>query len=224
MIEYALAREALRLTGEQARAAWPLQPSTGRQDIPWNLMIGAGRPLTHAPQLNHAALILLDGIEPWCVTTLALDTNGILNMLGSLAMLHPVAAVEVITHNALLNLGTVVAPAGHGKFGKIAFDLSIEYADGHTMEMGVPYGSIRIVDLPPGKKATLEIRPTGDFDIVGQRGRGALAEVEGGVLGIIIDARGRPMRLPRDDALRQERLRQWFAEIGTRHADSGHND
>jgi hypothetical protein len=225
MVECAAAREALRLTVEQARAGWPLQQSSGRRDIQWNLMIGAGRILTQAPHFNHAAMMMLDAIEPWGVTSLALDVNGIVNMLGSIAVVHPVAAVEVTAHNAFLNLGTVVAPAGHGQPGQPALNVKVDYAGGDRIEVEVPYGSIKMVDLHPGEKATLEIRPTRHFDVgLGQPGRGALADVEGGILGIIIDARGRPLRLPKDDVLRQALLRQWLEELGIRHAASGHND
>ncbi|MBN1217869.1 MAG: glutamate mutase L [Anaerolineae bacterium] len=224
MVEYAVCREALRLTIEQARVGWPLQQSTGRHDVQWNLLIGAGRSLTHVSRLSHAALMMLDAVEPWGVTTLVLDANSILNVLGSIAVVHPVAAVEVATHNAFLNLGTVVAPAGYGYWGKTALNLKMECGGGDSLEIAVPYGSIQRVDLPPGEKATLEIHPAGDFDIVGQRGRAGLAEVEGGELGIIIDARGRPLRLPRDEATRRERLQQWLEGIGKSYAASEQND
>jgi hypothetical protein len=216
LVEYALAREALRVTIEQARDGWPLQPAIGRRDIQWNLLIGAGSVLTRAPRLSHAAMIMLDAVEPWGVTTLLLDEYDLINMLGSIAAVHPVAAVEVTNQNAFLNLGTVIAPAGHGSPGNPALNLKIDYAQGDTLEVEIPYGAIKVIDLPPGQKATLEIRPTRHFDIgLGQPGRGALAEVEGGDLGLIIDARGRPLRLPKDDVWRQEQLRQWLANLGS---------
>jgi uncharacterized protein (TIGR01319 family) len=214
LVEYALAREALRVTIEQARDGWPLQPAIGRRDIQWNLLIGAGSVLTHAPQLNYAAMIMLDAVEPWGVTTLLLDEHDLVNMLGSIAAVHPVAAVEVTNQNAFLNLGTVIAPAGHGSPGNPALNLKIDYARGDILEVEIPYGAIKVIDLPPGQKATLEIRPTRHFDIgLGQPGRGALAEVEGGSVGLIIDARGRPLKLPKDDVWRQEQLRQWLENL-----------
>jgi hypothetical protein len=42
--------------------------------------------------------------------------------------------------------------------------------------------------------------------------------VEGGILGIIIDARGRPLRLPKDESQRQAQIRQWLEELGVTHA------
>jgi hypothetical protein len=219
LLEHAVAREALRLVVEQVQAGWVLPQPAGRGQLQWNLIIGAGRTLTQSPHPGYAALTLLDGIEPWGVTNLALDRAGLANMLGAIAAVQPMAAVEVTAHDAFLNLGTVIAPWGHGTPGKTALKFKINYANGEQLETEVAYGSIRVIALPPGEKAALEIRPSRHFDIgLGQPGRGVLAEVEGGKLGIIIDARGRPLRLPKDEARRQEQLRQWLEELGVSHA------
>lgn len=219
LIEQAVAREVLRLVVEQVQAGWTLQQPAQPDPLQWNLIIGAGRTLTQAPQPGYAALTLLDGIEPWGVINLALDRAGLANMLGAMAAVQPMAAVEVAAHDAFLNLGTVIAPWGHGTPGKTALKFKINYANGEQLETEVAYGSIRVIALPPGEKAALEIRPSRQFDIgLGQPGRGVLAEVEGGMLGLIIDARGRPLRLPKDEARRQEQLRQWLGELGVSHA------
>ncbi|NJN96100.1 MAG: hypothetical protein HC875_19340 [Anaerolineales bacterium] len=219
LLEHAVAREVLRLVVEQVQAGWTLQQPAQPDPLQWNLIIGAGRTLAQAPQPGYAALTLLDGIEPWGVTNLALDRAGLTNMLGAMAAVQPMAAVEVAAHDAFLNLGTVIAPWGHGTPGKTALKFKINYANGEQLETEVAYGSIRVIALPPGEKAALEIRPSRQFDIgLGQPGRGVLAEVEGGVLGLIIDARGRPLRLPKDEARRQEQLRQWLGELGVSHA------
>jgi hypothetical protein len=38
--------------------------------------------------------------------------------------------------------------------------------------------------------------------------------LEGGVVGIIVDARGRPLQLPSDDALRRRKLIEWLIAFG----------
>ncbi len=217
MIEYAIAREALRLAVGQTHI--------GARATQWNLIIGSGRPLTGTPHAAHAAMTLIDGIEPWGVTSLALDKSGVVNMLGSIAAIEPMAAVNVAAQDAFLNLGTVVAPAGHGPPGKPALNIKLDRPDDESVEKEILYGSIEIIDLPPGKKATLEIRPARHFDVgLGQPGRGAVAEVEGGTLGIIIDARGRPLRLPKNDTQRQEQLQQWLMALNKSYATSNNNN
>jgi hypothetical protein len=215
LIEQAVAREALRLVMAQVQAGRSFQPLSGASSLRWNLLIGAGRTLTHTPQPGYAALTLLDGLEPWGVTNLALDAAGLTNMLGSMALLQPIVAVEVAANDAFSNLGTVIAPWGHGQPGKTALKFKINYANGNQAEIQVAYGALQVIGLPPGEKATLEIHPARQFDIgLGQPGRGALVEVEGGILGIIVDARGRPLRLPTDEARRQAQIRQWLEALG----------
>jgi hypothetical protein len=175
-------------------------------------------------------MILLDGVEPWGVTSLALDISGTTSMLGSIAAVQPVAAVEIGARDTFLNLGTVIAPMGHGTPGKAALRVKLR-ADASSstefepVEIEVPYGSIEVMELPSGQKATLEIRPTRHFDIgLGQPGRGAVTKVEGGVLGVIIDARGRPLRLPQDETVRQDWLEQWMSKLDAGYATSGKNN
>ncbi|MEW5957647.1 MAG: glutamate mutase L [Chloroflexota bacterium] len=224
MIEHAIARESLRLVLDQARSSWPTQSATGRGDIRWNLVIGAGRTLTRTPKPGQAALMLLDGVEPWGVTSLALDVSGMTNMLAAMAVAEPIAAVEVAARDTFLNLGTVIAPLGRGFIGQPALKVKLSQLEGpgsskSDFEADIPFGSIEVFPLSPGQKATLEIRPARHFDIgLGQPGRGAVTEVEGGILGVIFDTRGRPLRLPPDEAQRRDLIEQWLVKLDTVHA------
>jgi len=209
-IEHAVARELLRLVVSQTQRETP--------DIQWHLIIGAGRTLTGTPQAALAALTMIDGVEPWGVASLALDQSGVVNMLGAIAAVEPLAAATVAAQDAFLNLGTVVAPTGHGTPGKAALTVKVEPADEETVETEIMYGSLALIPLPAGQKASLEIRPTRHFDIgLGQPGRGAVAQVEGGVMGIIIDARGRPLKLPQKPAQRIDQLQQWLTALNIKY-------
>ena len=60
------------------------------------------------------------------------------------------------------------------------------------------------------EKAEILIEPTASFDI-GEGPKKPLTEtVSGGSVGIIIDARGRPISIPEDKTERRNRLNQWF--------------
>jgi hypothetical protein len=216
IIEHAVAREALRFTANQTQGLPP--------DTQWNLIVGAGKTLTGTPQAAQAALILVDAFEPWGVTSLVLDKYSIVNMLGLIAAAEPTAAAQIVAKDTFLNLGTVIAPAGHRSAGKPVMKIKLDLPGGETIEKEFLYGTVDAIPLAPGQKATLEIHPARHFDIgLGQPGRGAVAEVEGGALGIIIDARGRPLRLPKDGIQRQEQLQQWLTSLNINYATTNNN-
>lgn len=211
MVEHAVAREALRMVARQAEHDLP--------EHQWDMIIGTGRPLTGAPHAAHAAIVLIDGLEPWGVTNLVLDRSGLVNLLGAVASVEPVAAVQVARRDTFLNLGTVIAPVGQGRAGKTAIKVKVTFADDTVEEREIPFGDIATIQLAAKEKATVEMRPARQFDIgLGQPGRGAIAQVEGGLLGLIIDARGRPLKLSADDTERQEQLKRWLKALNVTYA------
>lgn len=217
LLEQAAAREAVALTLARARSTWlsrrpSLQPGLMP---PVDLIVGRGGVLSQAPQPAQAALILLDGIEPVGVCNLALDKASLLPQLGALASVQSLAAAQVVGRDGFLRLGTVIALAGRGRVGSVALRIKMEYDDGQTIKVEVPYGALETIPLAPGRKAVVELRPSAQFDVgLGRWGRGATTEVDGGLLGIIVDARGRPLSLPEDDTQRREKIQEWMWEAG----------
>ena len=216
LLECALAREIIRQAVAQAQPGWLPGGSNWLAHAPqWDLIVGVGRTLAQAPHPAYSVLMLLDAFEPVGVSQVALDHAGIASCLGALAEIHPLAAAEVVEHDAFLNLGTVVAPRGTTRRGEMALRVRVCYRDGRLVEEEVTYGSIRVIQLPPGERAALELRPGRRFDVGGgEPGLGVIAEAEGGILGIIIDARGRPLGLPADAAVRQRLLEEWMGSLG----------
>jgi hypothetical protein len=218
LLEQAIAREALRLTLAEAQQRWlgkPSAPYVGRSPF-LDLVIGGGGVLTHAPHYGQAALILLDVLQPIGVSSLALDVTSMSAPLGVAATIRPLAAAQVVERDGFLSLGTVVAPVGTAHEGEIALQLRISYDDGRALEMEMPYGSLEVLPLSTGHKAILELRPTRRFDIgLGAKGKGATTELEGGAVGIIIDARGRPLSLPSTRKEQQAKIQEWLWGMGS---------
>jgi hypothetical protein len=52
------------------------------------------------------------------------------------------------------------------------------------------------------------------MDVGEGKGRQRSMKLEGGTVGIMIDARGRPFALPSDEATRIAKLREWMAAMG----------
>jgi hypothetical protein len=221
LLEYALAREVMRLAVAQARPGWLRGGRHRLADSPqWDLMIGAGRTISQAPHPGHAALLLVDALEPVGVSQIAIDATGIAATLGAIAVAQPLAAVEVVEHDAFLNLGTVVAPLGTAHPGEVALRVKVRYKNGQEVEQEVSYGSISVIPLAPGERAMLELHPTRRFDMgLGEPGLGVTAEAEGGILGLVIDARGRPLELPSDEGNCRTSVQEWLTSLGIEEAN-----
>jgi uncharacterized protein (TIGR01319 family) len=217
LLEQAAAREAISLTLQRAKSRWlGGAPGRGGDLTPQvDLIVGRGGALSKAPSDGQAALILLDAVQPTGVCALALDQSSILPQLGTLAALYPAAAAQALARDGFRRLGTVIGLAGAGREGSLALKLKVEYDDGQTIRVEVPYGELEVLPLMAGRRATVELRPASQFDVgLGRKGRGATTEVEGGSLGIIIDARGRPLSLPAEANKRRTTIGEWMSELG----------
>jgi hypothetical protein len=163
----------------------------------FDVIAARGGFVAHTPQDGLITMALLDAIQPVGLARLVTDWAATWPQLGAVAVVAPLAAAQVLARDGCHTLGTIIAPAGIGRPGEIALHLRIEREDGTTLALDVPAGSVRRVPLDARQRALLQVRPTRAFDIgLGRRGVGGQAEVVGGSLGIVIDARGRPLQLP----------------------------
>jgi hypothetical protein len=216
-IEQALVRQALYSATRQAVGGFPAQvTSAGEELLPWfEAMVVTGSAIAQAPNLAQSALMLLDGLQPCGVTTLVLDQNQIAPALGAAAGVNPLLVVQVLESNAFLHLGTVIAPVGHARPGSPVLRLKMVYESGHTANLEVKQGALEVVPLPVGQTARLQLQPLHRYDVgMGSPGRGGGLKVMGGALGVIIDARGRPLNLPDDLGRRKELYRKWLWTLG----------
>jgi hypothetical protein len=180
-----------------------------------DLIIGGGEVLTRASTLAQAALVLLDALQPVGVCRLALDSVGLMATLGALAVLSPEAAAQVAGQDTLWTLGPAVAPVGTAELGQPALTCTILYQDGRAFDMEVPYGSLQVIPLGARDTVELELRPSPRFHLgSGRKGSVVTTEVDSGHLGLIIDARGRPLPQAATPRESQVRMRRWLADIG----------
>lgn len=209
-IGYAFAREALILTVEAAN-------ERGFGWIHPDLILGTGGILSHAPKYGQAALVLLDALQPQGVTSLVLDRSMLIPQLGAVATVAPVAAVQVNENDAVtMRLGTCVVPYGDIPSDEVALRVGVEYTSGRQVTVDVRGGSIEVIPLRPSEQALLSLFPAPTVDVglgPGERAKAA-EEIDGGLVGLIIDARGRPLVLPEDTRERQARLLQWMQAMG----------
>ncbi len=212
----AAAREAIRVALDDSLPGWP-QRSDGREGmIPaCDPIIAGGRLLTQAPDHGYAALILLDALQPLGVSALYLDEHNLLPALGVAGVVEPMILVQALRNDGLTFLGVVVAPAGYAKPGDTA--LTVKSADKTSdLRVEVKFGDVQIIPLEtvaPGSK--LQLLPASGLDIGQGKGKSQTIECPGGAVGLIVDARGRPLALDEDEQTRRQQLDRWLEQMTT---------
>lgn len=228
IIEQAVAREALRLAFLQHKSlAVGLkgvqqqrtisdafsQTETGQSLINMtslDLIVGSGGVLSHAPRRVQAAIMMIDAFQPEGLTKLAVDSIFMMPQLGVLAQVNKEASIQVFNRDCLINLGTCISPVGTTNEGKTCISIDLVMPDGKKIEKEVNFGQMLVIPLPDGQTAKMTITPKSSFDIGAGNGKHLTTEITGGVVGIIIDARGRPLQLPKDNQQRVKKLKEWF--------------
>lgn len=236
IFEQAIAREALRLAFVQHKSFATVLKGVQQQRtiadafeqsasggtivnmMTLDMLIGSGGVLSHAPRRQQSALMMIDSFLPEGVTRLAVDSIFMMPQLGVLTEVQPKAATEVFEKDCLIHLGTCVAPSGTTKKPGPVMKYTIELPDGtvtgtlNHLEMKLFKLGIQPNGLPITVKATLE--PERNYDVGGGKGIKIEKELFGGVVGIILDGRGRPFDLSSlSEAERVSYLKTWIQEL-----------
>ncbi|GAB4270233.1 MAG: glutamate mutase L [Candidatus Promineifilaceae bacterium] len=204
---------------EQAIAKMILQKAAtksglGRREEGYRLVIARGATLTQTARPGQALLTILDALMPTGIFAVLLDKYNALPALGAIARHHPLSVVQALNAGVLTDLGWVIAPAGRAPFGQKAVHVTMESESSTRLEIEVGYGSLEILPLAPGHKATVTIKPEKRFDVGFGPGKSKKLALSGGAVGIVVDARGRPLRYPANPEKRQEIIRQWLWDMG----------
>jgi hypothetical protein len=175
-----------------------------------DLLIGAGRSLAAAPRPSQSAQILVDGVRPLGVTQLALDAAGVLPPLGALDDAEIGEGMAVLRDDLLVPLGTSVVCRG-GRPGQLLMRITIHRTGWPTIgPLELRSGQLQVVPLARGHDAELEIDLHNGASLGGpRRSRHVTAGAMGGVVGLILDARGVPLGLPRRSDDRRAVIASW---------------
>lgn len=230
-LEQAISREALRLAFDQHKAlavslkgvqqertiADAFEQEEGGKSLidlyRIDLIIGSGGILSHAPRRAQAMMMMIDAYQPLGLTQLAVDSIFMMPHLGVLSQVNERAATEVFLKDCLVPLGSCLAAEGRAKRGEPCFAYTVRFADGRHTEGTLRFGEILRLDLPSGAEAELQAEPSKGFDLGGGKGKPVRLQVKGGVVGLILDGRGRPLYLPDDSSDRAAQLRAWAAAM-----------
>jgi hypothetical protein len=158
--------------------------------------------------------MMVDAYEPLGFTRLSVDSIFMMPHLGVLSTIDEKAATDVFVRDCMVYLGTCVAPIGQGKDGERCADYTIAFPDGKTVTDQLKFGDLRLYPLEVDRKATVTMQPSKAVDFGAGAGVEVTREVHGGAVGLLLDGRGRPLKLPSDQQARVAALTKWFNAVG----------
>ncbi len=227
MVEQAICREALRLafvqhrsmaiglSGTQKQSSISDAFSQKKEDeslvdmMNLDLIVGSGGVLSHAPRRNQSALMMIDGFAPEGFTNLAVDSIFMMPHLGVLAQINEDAAIEVFEKDCLIRLGAVIAPIGVAPYGRPCMKVKIEGKGSFELKVG----EMKLIPLSTEENINVTVIPDRKFNAGAGRGKTVTKTVSGGAVGLILDARCRPIMLPEDRQERIQYLQNWNNEL-----------
>jgi len=214
-LEQAIAREALRLAfiqhkqlavglkgiaKERTLSDVFSQESDGSliNMMELDLLVGSGGVLSHAPRRQQSMQMMIDAFQPEGITRLAVDSIFMMPHLGVLSTVNETAATEVFEKDCMIYLGTCMAPRGKGKKGNQVLSFEMEFQDGRRENGTMAVGDLRHFPLGLNETAKLRANPAKGWDLGHGSGKPVEAVIHGGVVGIVLDTRGRPIQFAAD--------------------------
>ena len=231
-VEQALAREALRLALEQhfsltvalrghKREGDAFKSNVtffgeevlfGMKDI--DHLIGSGGAISHAPTPLQAAIMMIDSFLPSGYTRLSLDRSFMLPHVGVLSQSDEESALRVLRNICLKPLGSVIAPvSGYANQNEKIGRLQLQGNKGTEKAMDLRFGHLYVLPLKDGEDAQVNI--SGHWKLNYGKGhfKGFSGQVKGGDIGLIIDLRGRPLRLAKNIDDQREQTENWLVKV-----------
>jgi len=213
MIGRTVTRQALELAIRSALRDFPRTRPAGRMPA-FEPIIASGGALAGGATPGQNMLLLLDAIQPVGIATMILDGRGLLPMLGAAAARNTILPVQVLESGAFNSLGTAVSIAGGGSGDRVVALARLTAENGSEMQAEIKSGRLQRLALPPGQTARLAMSPRQGADVGFGAGRSGSVTVSGGTMGVVFDARGRPLELPSDPGRRRELLGRWLSSLG----------
>ena len=216
-IGHAISRQALYLAMQEARRNFPPEARLIKKDLMplFEPILAGGGALSDAPTPG-TKLAAFTG----CTATGwdHLDHPGpkqLASVIGSGCRIQPVTACTSV------GIRRVHEPGNHRICHQLqpvtahpVLKARLTYEDGSDTHVEVKFGGLEILPLGMGQTARLTLQPLQRSDIGNGPGRNATVQVAGGVMGVVIDARGRPLTLPEDPVRRRELFKKWLWSVG----------
>jgi hypothetical protein len=211
-IEQALGREILAWAVREASASFPkdahrLEANT----LPvFDPIVISGGVFTNAPSPAFSLLMILDALQPTGIQRILLDKNHLSAGLGAASVVVPALISQLLFDpTVFINLGFVVSPISRARQGVAVLQVRVQYESGHETTIKVHQGNIQSIPIPFGQRASVFLDPLHRSNIGYGPGRSTSMQVVGGLFGLVVDARGRPLKLPDAPEVRHNLLLKW---------------
>jgi hypothetical protein len=217
VIVQSVAKQALYLAMQAARKDFPKDAASIKPTLTplFDPIIAGGSALSDASRPGQSLLLLLDAVQPVGISTVILDQNNLMPMLGAAASQNNILPVQVLESGAFLSVGTVISPVVTTKYGASILKAKVTYENGTEANVNLKYGFLEILPLASGEAARIAIQVSRGVDIGFGPGRGTKnLPITGGAMGIVFDGRGRPLDMPTDPVRRRELIKKWNWTLG----------
>ncbi len=181
----------------------------GMENIAFEPIMVSGAVLSNTISPWQTLLMILDGLQPVGISTVILDQHGLTASLGAIAEINPLIPVQVLESSAFSPLATVVCPFSEESYGTKILKAILEYEDGNFNRFEIAQGNLLQIPLPQGQRANIQFEPIRRVmidPVIPSYG----FKVMGGLCGLVIDARGRPIHIPKDAKTRIPLLKKWL--------------
>lgn len=208
-IEQALARVVLNCAAQKFRERYPALQNS------YEYIFISGAALVQAPTPAQTVKMILDGLQPVGVNVLMLDPHGLSQALGAIASTNTLLPAQILETGAYTNLATVICPVSDARPGTTILRLKIIYEEGGDTQVEVKQGSIVKLPIRYGQTASLQVEALHGtiLDPAAPRLNRGVKNIVGGVSGVVVDARGRPLALPGDLARSREKVKIWSQSL-----------
>ncbi len=197
----------LRLAAARAALAVLMEATSHHAVDPApDLIVAAGGAWAVAPG-PAIALAIADVVRRPAAVGVAFDHARLLAPLGSIPDgTERRQLIADMADDLLAPLASLVIPGGVRQ-GRSAGHVTVR-GPGGSSELELIPGGLELIDLPPGERATAELKFR-DTVRLGGRGRRFAVDVAGGLGGLLLDLRDVPLRLPDRPERRRELLEAW---------------
>ena len=140
--------------------------------------------------VEDSMMILMDSLQPEGISELYLDPENMAAPLGNLVDHNKKTALDLFMSDGLRFIGTCIAPKGALKDGQTA--LRLEFTDPIGEKAVHSFSSGELSVIPTREAVDISLTPF-KSDLGAGRGKTVKQRVRAGMLGLIVDTRGRPM-------------------------------